>query len=189
MRGTPTIRSKTATSLAVVAALALMGCESQSAGPEAGADVESIVQEQIQPLEEDITGLQDQVDQLESGLGGGGGSSEQAAGDLFANPDQFVGQQVVVSGRVSSLLGGASSFTISGDVGSGEALLVINATGASDSPVVEQDALVQVTGTVREGFSVTDVEDEFGVELDDDLYVDYEGDNYIAASSVSEPNG
>lgn len=186
MRGTPTIRSKTATSLAVVAALALMGCESQSAGPEAGADVESIVQEQIQPLEEDITALQDQVDQLESGMGGE--SSEQTAGDFFADPDQFVGQQVVVSGRVSSLLGGDSSFTISGDVGSGEALLVINATGASDSPVVEQDALVQVTGTVREGFSVTDVEDEFGVELDDDLYGDYEGDNYIAASNVSEPN-
>jgi len=44
--------------------------------------------------------------------------------------------------------------------------------------------VVEVVGVVRDGFDVTTVEQELGVDLDDTLYADHTGDAYIEASEV-----
>ena len=50
-------------------------------------------------------------------------------------------------------------------------------------PAVDEGQVIQVTGTVQENFSVTGVEEQLGVDLDDELFTDFEGEPYIMATS------
>lgn len=43
--------------------------------------------------------------------------------------------------------------------------------------------MVQVTGTVQEGFDVAGVEQELGVDLEDEAFTEFEGEPYIMATS------
>ncbi len=108
---------------------------------------------------------------------------ELADDEVMADVDSFVGETVTVSSEVEETLG-TNAFTLSGPQGP---LLVTSATGMGDNEIVEPDAPVQVTGTVRENFTVTGFEDEFGVDLDDELFADFEQQTYIVADSISEP--
>lgn len=98
----------------------------------------------------------------------------------ITEPDRFVGQTVTVSGEVSDLLG-PSSFEIAGEDAGGEGLLVV---GAAQAPTLDADAVVKVTGTVRDGFDVAEAERDLGLTLDDERFSSFLGRHYVAASSV-----
>lgn len=53
---------------------------------------------------------------------------------------------------------------------------------------MEKGAVVKVTGTVKESFNVRDVEEEYGLELNDSLFADLEEQHYVVADSVIEPS-
>ena len=172
---------------ALMLMLALGACESGTEGPEEGASVGDL-QDDFTALQEDFGALEDRVADLEGTVADGMTDGVEAANPvvderLFAEPETFVGQQVTVSAEVDSVID-THSFTLDGPQ---SPLLVVNATGSGDSELVEDGAVVSVTGTVHESFSVTDVENEFGLELDDGLYTNFEGQNYVAADSVGEP--
>lgn len=179
---------------ALLLALGLSAC-GDTAGPEAGADVGEL-QADIQAFEEDIGALEDRVGALEEEISAAeaadveaepGDDAEADVGeepieDPLVDVQSYVGEQVTVSSEVQSVLS-THAFTLSGPQGP---LLVTSASGMGDNEVIEQDAVVQVGGTVREQFSVTEFENEFGVELDDELYADFEEQTYIVADSVTE---
>lgn len=51
--------------------------------------------------------------------------------------------------------------------------------------MVEADQEVDVSGTVIETFVLTEAEEELGLDLDDELYPEWEGQSYISANAVS----
>ena len=174
-------RARVAIPAAVAIALAgaLAGCSDDSAGPDTGADVEDIVEEEPvegepleeEPLEEDVTAEEEPV---------GGGFAEEAGA--------LVGQEVTVSATVTEVV---SENAIRIGAGTSETLLVLSASGPLSEmgledaeAAAENEAVVQVTGTVRQFDPVT-FEEEYGIGYTDPLYEAYEGENVIVADSVT----
>lgn len=191
-----TLRRIALLAMSVVLALGLAACGDESTGSETGADVEQIVNDAVAPLQSEIGELSERVGAVEEAVGVGG---EDVAGegqnlseplvtpaDYAANPDQYVGEQVTISGTVSSLVGD-HGFTIGADDIGGEGLLVVSSTQVGQQQLVEPGAIVQVTGTVREGFAAEQVATELGFDLaDPTAYSAFEGENYLAAQNVTE---
>ena len=65
-------------------------------------------------------------------------------------------------------------------------VLVINAS--NDNPTLSERQDIQASGTLRP-FDIAVVEQELGVELDDDLYTEYEEGPVILAERVSPGQG
>ena len=145
--------------------LAMTACGDDTAGPEEGASVGDIQEEDADVADETADGYDGVYDT-----------------DFYDGVDSYVGEEVTVSAEVNEILT-PESFTIAGtDESSVESLLIVGATG-SDS--LEAGNPVQVTGTVEEAFDLATVEDDLGVDLDDALYEDYDAEPYIMASDVS----
>lgn len=145
-----------------IAALSLAGCNSTS-GTEAGADVEDVVEED------------DAVD-AESGPYDGAYDT-----DFYEAYDSYVGEEVTLSADVNEIVS-EKSFTIAGtDDTTVEALLVI-ADGQMEE--VTPGLTVSVTGTVMESFDLPTVEEETGLDLEDEAFTDFDGENYIVAENV-----
>lgn len=155
-RNRRTWRRSGVAALMAAAALVLGGCGDDTAGGEAGADVEDIQRDQ---------------------------AVGDAAGDarVFDDPQPFVGRQVTVSADVNRIIS-PHAFTIAGTENTAlEPLLVLYNGNAQLTP----DSVVQVTGTVKQGFRIAEAEGFVGTDLDDGLFTDFENDPYIQASSVS----
>ncbi len=127
------------------------------------------------------------------------GEEEESAGqaigvsvaDVTDNPDELYGKQITLSGLVTEVVG-PNAVAIGGDefIG-GEPVLIL---GAKKLPQiveglpegepfeVQQQDLVQATGTLRE-FNVSEVENDIGYELDDNLFSDWEGEPVLVADS------
>ena len=102
---------------------------------------------------------------------------------ITGNIDEYVGQTVTIRGEVESELD-ESGFVLEDDeFFGGEQFLLLNA-GAEPVMRPSEDVPVQATGTVRE-FILADIESEYGIDLDDELYVDYENKPAIVAESVA----
>lgn len=84
------------------------------------------------------------------------------------------GEQVTIEGEVQEVLS-PNSFTLGGD----ETLVF-----SSENFDVDDDDIVEVTGTVQP-FVIADVEQDFDLDFDDDLFVDYENELSVSADSVS----
>ncbi len=138
----------------------LSACDTEGAGEEQGADVEDVTEEGV----EDQEALDDEV-------------GDEAAG-IIDDPESFVGEQVTVSGEVNKVVGN-NAFRIGGKDLGGEPLLVVSSKRSN----VSQDELVEVTGTVRE-FDLAELENDFGVDLDDDAFTRFEGEHVIVADNV-----
>lgn len=145
----------------------LAGCGG-TAGPETGVSVDEI--------------------QEEAEAGAGAGVNEGVGADVDADAvaeddvNRYLGQRVTVSAEVNEVLS-PNSFTIAGTAGSGgagELLIISNDPGV----LVEEENAAAVTGTVRQAFDLAAVESEFGVDYDDTLYGDYDGQPYIVAESI-----
>lgn len=148
--------------LALAASVVLVGCSDDSAGPEQGADIEDVAE--ADPAENDQEG-----------------------------PD-LLGQKVTVSGEATEVVD-PSAFVIGGDALGGDGALVLSSTGTFEdfaTPVSEDtvgsDTVLQVTGTVQE-LVVVDLEDEYGVDFDDDALEEWEGDAVIVADQIASLPG
>lgn len=86
----------------------------------------------------------------------------------------YVGQQVTISGEVSRTLS-PETFAIAGPA---DPMLVVE---EQEIPAVDEGQTVEITGTMQESFSVAEVEEQLGVDLEDELYADFEGENYVTA--------
>lgn len=96
------------------------------------------------------------------------------------SPDQTIGKEVTIRSQTTKAVGN-SGFVMTPKAG--KPILVINATGA---PFVLPggDLPVQATGKVAE-LVTADVEKEFGLTLEDELYTDYERKPAIIAKSLA----
>ena len=156
---TPKAIRTTVAAIAVVSALGLTAC-SDTAGAEAGADVEDVAEEES----------------LDEGLYEGPYDT-----DFYDGLDGYVGEQVTLSADVNEVIT-PETFTIAGtDDTTVEPLLVVGATGDAQ---LAPETTVEVTGTVQESFVVTDVEEELGVDLDDALFAEWEQEPYVVADNV-----
>lgn len=153
-----TLRKRTlATSVALATAVTLASCGDDSAGPEQGTDVEDV--------------------------------AEAEPGDPAEGGD-LLGKTVTLTGEISETIDPAG-FWLGGDGNLFEdGAPVISTAGAFtdmdiDDPesLMEDDTVLQVTGTVAE-FVVVDFEEEYGVDLDDELYEDLDGEAVVIAEEV-----
>lgn len=98
--------------------------------------------------------------------------------DQYFADDQYVGEQVTVSAEVEEVLS-PQSFRLDGGDWGDESLLVVSAPRAKD---LQDDDVVQVTGTVRE-FTYDDYANEYGLD-DPGIYDEYDEEEFIEASKV-----
>ena len=89
------------------------------------------------------------------------------------------GEEITVRSPVEQEIG-AYGFMMESDNGP---ILVVNATG-TPFELPEYDIPVQATGT-QETFVLADVETEYDLDLEEDLYVDYENQPAIIAESLA----
>ncbi|MEO0375897.1 MAG: hypothetical protein AAF329_14990 [Cyanobacteria bacterium P01_A01_bin.17] len=90
------------------------------------------------------------------------------------------GQVVTVRSEVQQKIGD-SSFTLDNE---GEEIVVVNASGKPFVLPAEDDYEIQATGEVK-NFVLADIEREYSLGLDADLYVDYENKPAIIAESLA----
>lgn len=124
--------------------------------------------------------------------GGTEGFDDPEAGvtlyDIVENPREYYGSTVTVRGEVSQILGPNALLIVEPFGVSADDLLVISSVPLSealpgDVPSFEDEA-IRVTGEVRE-FDLTEVEQEIGADLDEEL-LDYRvGTPSIVAASIS----
>ena len=104
--------------------------------------------------------------------------------DLSANLDSYLGQTVSVREEVEELVGDYAFMLDDDQLFGGEETLIINASGQPVDLVEGDDTDVQVTGEVRE-LILADLEQEYGFDLDDDAFIDYENQPVIVAQSIA----
>lgn len=97
--------------------------------------------------------------------------------EIFTNPGIWQGKAVTVSGGVKEVLG-PRSFTI-GD----EGMLVITAQPLAADVKITENAVVQVSGTVRY-FEERTLEQELGFDLEDDFSTRFINQLVLVAQSV-----
>lgn len=102
--------------------------------------------------------------------------------DITGNLQDFVGRTVSVRSEVENAVGDSAFRLQDDDWFGGESVLAINATGQPFVPPEEIE--LQVTGEVRQ-FVLADIEREFDLDLDPDLYAEYEREPVIIAQSLA----
>jgi hypothetical protein len=110
--------------------------------------------------------------------------------DLTENLESYLGQTVTVREEIEEVVGESGFFLEDDELFGGEQVLVINASGEGIYLVEGDDTDVQVTGEVVE-LIVADLETEYGIDLDPELYAEYEQQPVIIAQSLAlapDPN-
>lgn len=99
---------------------------------------------------------------------------------MEGNPaNKYLGETVTISADVNRILG-EHAFSIAGTKSTIEPLLVVHKAEVN----VNEGDPVQVTGTVRSGFDVADVERRRNFEFDRDVFSDYAGAPYVVAEKI-----
>lgn len=111
------------------------------------------------------------------------GATNVQTEDVADNTEDYIGQTVTIRSEPQDVVGN-SSFTVSDEQFFGsEPILVINASG--EPLLLPEDGVeVQVTGEVR-NFVLAEVDREFDLTLDPNLYVEYENQPAIIAESIA----
>jgi len=102
--------------------------------------------------------------------------------DVIERTDQVIGQEVTIRNEVGQQVDEFAFTMVDDEFFGGEEVLVVNASG--EPTLLLDDVPLQVTGEVVE-FVLADVESEFGLALDDELYIDYESQPVIIAQSIA----
>lgn len=147
---------------AAALAFGLTACgEDETAGSEASVDVQDVQQDAVEEEGYAYDGIYD--------------------ASFYDDVQSYVGQEVTLSANVNQVIS-PMAFTIAGtgDTEVSEMLVV----SSNENSELQPDLAVQVTGTVRQAFEVPAVEEELGIELDDSLYSDWEGQPYLVASNI-----
>jgi len=106
--------------------------------------------------------------------------------DLTGNVEDYLGQTVSVRGEAEAAVGETSFLLQDDQLFGGQEVIVINASGlpfllpTADEPTED----VQVTGEVRQ-LVIADLEQEYGLDLDPQLYAEYEDRPAIVAESIA----
>jgi hypothetical protein len=108
------------------------------------------------------------------------GRSNATTEDVAENIEELTGQEITVRSEVEQVVGD-SGFLIESDTG--EAILVVNTTGAAFT-LPSGDMPIQATGEAAQ-FVIADIERDYGLDLEDELYVDYENQPAIIANSLA----
>lgn len=104
--------------------------------------------------------------------------------DISANLADYLGQSVSVRQEVEEITGNYAFLLGTDPLFSGERVLVINASGQAVNLIEGEGTEVQVTGDVRE-FILADIESEYGFDLDNNVFADYENQPVIVARSIA----
>lgn len=126
---------------------------------------------------------------------GGCGNSEPATGTEIADvhldairevvPDHDLEyKKVTVPGEVKGIISPSTFSIVDPDNPLVEDLLIVHQTDL-DNP--RPEARVKITGIVYRGFDTAEVEKETGINLDEALHRQWQGDSYILASAI-EPS-
>ena len=106
------------------------------------------------------------------------------AEEVTEETESLIGQTVSVRGDVDAVAGDTTFLIDDGRFLGGEDILVIN---NSEQPFVIPDvgdSQVQVTGKVEQ-FSLENIKASYGIELEPELYVEYENQPVIVAKSMA----
>ena len=125
------------------------------------------------------------------------GQSGTRVSAITADPERYYGQDVEVRGGVGQVIEPRALVMLDrrdlrGQAAIPEAaladrgVLVINAS--NDNPTLSERQDIQASGTLRP-FDIAVVEQDLGVDLDDDLYTEYEDGPVILAERVSPARG
>lgn len=104
--------------------------------------------------------------------------------DLSDNVEAYLGQTVTVREEAEEIVGDNAFLLDEDELFGGEEVLVINASGEGIYLVEGDETEVQATGEVRE-LVIADVEREYGLDLDPEIYADYETRPVIIAQSLA----
>lgn len=104
--------------------------------------------------------------------------------ELSENITSYLGETVTIRGELQEVVGNYTFMLNDEQLFGGADVLVINASGEEVRLVEGDDTELQVTGEVRE-FLRADIEREFGLTLDPELYADYEQQPAIIGQSVA----
>ncbi|MEG3849955.1 hypothetical protein QT971_22235 [Microcoleus sp. herbarium19] len=114
----------------------------------------------------------------------GGPTGNVTTEEVADNTNQLLGQTVTVRSQPIQKLG-PSTFTVSDrDFFGNESILVVNATGQPFAFPADPGTPIQVTGQVRK-FVVADVNRDYNLGLDPNLYVQYRDRPAIIAQSMA----
>lgn len=130
--------------------------------------------------------MEDQMEDMDEGEGL---TEEGPMLDAISdNPEMYMGQTVTVTGEVNDMWGDTgNAFTIGGEgLDLGEEILVVGAAGMSPmGGALNDDAIVEVTGTVRQ-YVQLDFQNEFGLDFNTMDGFEYEESGpAIVATSVN----
>lgn len=110
--------------------------------------------------------------------------SNVTTSELTDNLSDYLGETVTIRNEVDEVIGDYAFLMNDDELFGGEEILVINAS-AEAVPLVEgEETQVQATGEVRE-LILQDLEAEYGFDLDDNLFADYEQTPVIVAQSIA----
>lgn len=127
---------------------------------------------------------------LDGEIGEDNGTSEELVSDILENPAVYVGQTVTVVGDAEELIGD-QAFVLDTFGVTDDKILVIGRTPLVEMVVNEDDERigieegddVTIGGTIRV-FSVADIETEIGMNLEENLFVQFENLPAIVADTV-----
>jgi len=141
------------------------------AEPTGQSEVEGAVEDEI-ILEEDV--LEEDLPQETENV---------TTEEVSENFDELIGQTVTIRSDALEIVEPTSFIVGDQSFFGGEEILIINASGEIFE-LPEDDTEVQVTGEVV-NLVLADIESEYDLGLDPDLYVDYEGKPAIIAQSLA----
>lgn len=104
--------------------------------------------------------------------------------ELSSGAEGLIGETVSIRAEVEETVDETSFLLEDDQLFGGEDVLVINASGEPFVLTEGDDTPVQVTGEVQQ-LVVADFETEYGLDLDPDLYADYEDRPVVVAQSIA----
>ena len=162
---------KAAVSLLAAAGLALTGCGADE--PDPGTEVEDIVEGEVLPS-----------DTPAAPEGTGTRLPFYGPYDRQFAEQQAVheGQEVTLTAEVESVISGNAFAIGDPDDITLDPLLVVHDV---DVPDLEEGQALEVVGTVMKDFDVVTAEEELGVDLEDALFEDRQGDAWLHATDAT----
>ncbi|EAW38927.1 hypothetical protein [Lyngbya sp. PCC 8106] len=106
------------------------------------------------------------------------------AEEVADETSNYAGQTVTIRGDVNEVVGEASFLMDDEQLLGGEEILVVNASGEGITLPEGTENQVQITGEVR-NFVIADLETEYGLDFDPNLYAEYEQKPAVIAQSIA----